>query len=111
MDHRSAVEYQHRSGSIDVSREKQELRRSNSLSVRLTRSIEHPNPAPSSGMGASSNSQQLESLQREINTVVQQQEEVLAMLKRRGGLFRGLGDRLKSAIRGGEQEAVRDMYK
>lgn len=107
MDHRSAVERQHRSGSIDISREKAGLRRSNSLSVRLTRSLAQPNHA-TSVLGATSNSQQLESLQQEINTVVQQQEEVLVMLKRRGGLFRGLTDRLKSAIRGGEQEAVRD---
>lgn len=51
----------------------------------------------------------IESLAYEIDTVVQEQEEVLVLLRRRSGLFRGLGDRFKSAIRGtdGEHDLVR----
>ena len=100
------LQQQHRSGGTDASRREARLVRSNSLPAEPARSL--PNPDRAVMDAASANSKQLESLQREINTVVQQQEEVVAMLKRRGGLFRGLSNRLKSAIRGGEHEVVRE---
>lgn len=51
----------------------------------------------------------IESLAYEIDTVVQEQEDVLGLLRRKSGLFRGLGDRFKTAIRGadGEHDLVR----
>lgn len=107
MDRRAAVEQHYRSSGGDMGGKKRRV------GVRLKRSASTASGSQLINSHLVSGEEQQESgaivsLAYEINAVVQEQEEVLGQLKRKTGLFRGLGDRFKSAIRGtdGEQDLV-----
>ena len=108
MDRRSAVEQQYRSSGTVVGGKKRRV------GVRLKRSTTVSEGKFASSHLVSGEEQQpsgaIKSLAYEIDTVAQEQEEVLGLLRRKSGLFRGLGGRFKSVIRGtgGEHHLVRD---
>lgn len=107
LDRRASVEKQYRSSHAGTRGKKRRV------GERLKRSVSVSGSTNSHLLVSGQHRQQhgaIESLAFEINTVVQAQEEVLDMLKRKSGLFRGLGDRFKSVIRGtdGEYDLVRD---
>lgn len=98
MDRRSAVEQQYRSSGTVVGGKKRRV------GVRLKRSTTVSEGKFASSHLVSGEEQQpsgaIKSLAYEIDTVAQEQEEVLGLLRRKSGLFRGLGGRFKSVIRG-----------
>eukprot|EP00903_Cladosiphon_okamuranus_P012652 g11835.t1 len=101
MNRRAAVEQQHRTnvGGDGVGKKRRvgvRLKRSQSVSgIKLVGGEEKQQPQQS---GA------IESLAYEIDSVVKEQEHVLGLLRRKSGLFRGLGNRFKTAIRGMDGE-------
>lgn len=106
MDRRSAVEQQYRGSGGGTGGKKRRV------GMRLKRSASvSGSKFANSHLVSGENQQQsgaIDSLAQEISTVVQEQKKVLGLLRRKNGLFRGLGDRFKSVIRGtdGEHDLV-----
>lgn len=104
MDRTSALEqqYQDSGGGIGGKNRRESVRL-----IKRSATMSESKPTNSRFVGSEDNKQQdgaIRALANEISTVVQEQEEVLGSLKRKSGLFPGLGGRFKSVIRGTDVE-------